>query len=309
MIAVGVGVLLAVATSPVEVVDKAVRRARRSRWRSPPCSRSRARRPSIGTSRSSTERRQAPRRAGRSRRSRHRRAHARRRRLLRRARANGRHRDRQLGERRASGVRAPGRAISLGSSVPRHPRSPSPPPPRPRPPPAYDMLPASRWVRRTRRRRRLGRRRLVSAQRGPRTLAPRCGRPARTIAVGAHEARWRRLTASFELAHRWAPMGLVVDAHGGPTLGWTRRKASTTCRTGPIPPYHSAGPRELEQRGGFRDALRSGSISGASTSRGGTPYMDLPRERRWTKPPSRFGRDCQRRPGPGASPASPVRFS
>ena len=46
------------------------------------------------------------------------------------------------------------------------------------------------------------------------------GDQARTIAVGTHEARWRRLTASFELAHRWAPMGLVVDAHGGPTLGW-----------------------------------------------------------------------------------------
>jgi hypothetical protein len=46
------------------------------------------------------------------------------------------------------------------------------------------------------------------------------GDQSRTIAVGAHEARWRRLTASFELAHRWAPIGLVVDAHGGPTLGW-----------------------------------------------------------------------------------------
>lgn len=46
------------------------------------------------------------------------------------------------------------------------------------------------------------------------------GDQARTIAVGAHEARWRRLTASVELAHRWAPLGLVVDAHGGPTLGW-----------------------------------------------------------------------------------------
>ena len=44
---------------------------------------------------------------------------------------------------------------------------------------------------------------------------------ARTIAVGAHEARWRRWTASLELAHRWArAIGLVLDAHGGPTLGW-----------------------------------------------------------------------------------------
>ena len=46
------------------------------------------------------------------------------------------------------------------------------------------------------------------------------GDQARTIAVGPHEARWRRLTASFELAHRFTPMGLVVDAHGGPMLGW-----------------------------------------------------------------------------------------
>ena len=43
---------------------------------------------------------------------------------------------------------------------------------------------------------------------------------ARTISVGTHQARWRRLTASVELAHRWAPRGIVVDAHAGPTLGW-----------------------------------------------------------------------------------------
>ena len=43
---------------------------------------------------------------------------------------------------------------------------------------------------------------------------------ARTIAVGAHEARWRRWTASLELARRWRPHGFVLDAHGGLMLGW-----------------------------------------------------------------------------------------
>ena len=42
---------------------------------------------------------------------------------------------------------------------------------------------------------------------------------SRTIAVGAHAAHWRRWTASLELAHRWARDGLVLDAHGGVTLG------------------------------------------------------------------------------------------
>ena len=43
---------------------------------------------------------------------------------------------------------------------------------------------------------------------------------ARTIAVGAHEARWRRWTASLELARRWRRDGFVLDAHGGLMLGW-----------------------------------------------------------------------------------------
>ena len=43
---------------------------------------------------------------------------------------------------------------------------------------------------------------------------------ARTIAVGAHEARWRRWTASLELARRWGRDGFVLDAHGGLMLGW-----------------------------------------------------------------------------------------
>jgi hypothetical protein len=43
---------------------------------------------------------------------------------------------------------------------------------------------------------------------------------ARTIAVGAHEARWRRWTASLELARRWSPDGFVLDGHGGLMLGW-----------------------------------------------------------------------------------------
>ena len=45
------------------------------------------------------------------------------------------------------------------------------------------------------------------------------GDMARTIAVGAHEARWRRWTANLELARRWARDGFAVDAHGGLTLG------------------------------------------------------------------------------------------
>lgn len=43
---------------------------------------------------------------------------------------------------------------------------------------------------------------------------------ARTMTVGTHTARWRRWTASLELARRWARDGLTLDAHGGFTLGW-----------------------------------------------------------------------------------------
>src|SRR5205814_2301243 len=43
---------------------------------------------------------------------------------------------------------------------------------------------------------------------------------ARTIDVGAHQARWQRWTASLELARRWVRDGFVLDAHGGPTLEW-----------------------------------------------------------------------------------------
>ena len=46
------------------------------------------------------------------------------------------------------------------------------------------------------------------------------GDAVRTIAVGSHEARWSRWTASLELAWRWASDGFVVDTHGGVTLGW-----------------------------------------------------------------------------------------
>ena len=46
------------------------------------------------------------------------------------------------------------------------------------------------------------------------------GDQARLIAVGAHQARWRRWTASLEIAQRWARGGFTIDAHGGPTLGW-----------------------------------------------------------------------------------------
>ena len=42
----------------------------------------------------------------------------------------------------------------------------------------------------------------------------------RTIAVGAHQARWRRWTASLELARRWARGDFAIDPHAGLTLGW-----------------------------------------------------------------------------------------
>jgi hypothetical protein len=46
------------------------------------------------------------------------------------------------------------------------------------------------------------------------------GDMARTIAVGTHQARWRRWTASLELAHRWMRDSLAIDAHAGATVGW-----------------------------------------------------------------------------------------
>jgi hypothetical protein len=46
------------------------------------------------------------------------------------------------------------------------------------------------------------------------------GETTRPIAVGSYEARWRRWTASLELARRWGRGGLALDAHAGPTLGW-----------------------------------------------------------------------------------------
>ena len=63
---------------------------------------------------------------------------------------------------------------------------------------------------------------------------------ARTIAVGAHEARWRRWTASLELARRWALRGFVVDTHGGLILGllategvdYTQNRADSTVSLG-----------------------------------------------------------------------------
>ena len=46
------------------------------------------------------------------------------------------------------------------------------------------------------------------------------GEAPRSIAVGAHEARWRRWTASLEIARRAAWTGWAVDPHGGLTVGW-----------------------------------------------------------------------------------------
>jgi len=63
---------------------------------------------------------------------------------------------------------------------------------------------------------------------------------ARTIAVGAHEARWRRWTASLELARRWERRGFMLDGHGGLILGWlategidyTQNRADSTVSLG-----------------------------------------------------------------------------
>ena len=136
------------------------------------------------------------------------------------------------------------------------------------------------------------------------------GDQARTIAVGAHEARWRRLTASFELAHRWAPMGLVVDAHGGPTLGWistegvdyVQNRSDSAVSLG-----GTAGIRTawwLSRRAAILDRSPGLLLPGAGLhlwiGRGSGGGRDRRPE---------LGRDRQRRPGPGASPTSPVRFS
>ena len=194
--------LFAVATSPVRVVDdgcpsgEEVELALASMLTT---SGADARQPGRGEAR--TRGRQAARRAGRPRRRRHRRAHARRRRLVRRARADGGHRDRQLGERRSPGVRAPAGRDRARRARPAA-ESPAAPP---RPPPRTTSPPASRSVRPTR------------SPPAPRWAAPGfraawasglwllgAGDLARTIAVGTHEARWRRWTASLELARRWA---------------------------------------------------------------------------------------------------------
>jgi len=42
----------------------------------------------------------------------------------------------------------------------------------------------------------------------------------RTVAVGPHEARWRRWTASLEAARRFTRGALAIDPHAGLTLGW-----------------------------------------------------------------------------------------
>ncbi len=72
---------------------------------------------------------------------------------------------------------------------------------------------------------------------------------ARTIAVGAHEARWRRWTASFELAQRWARDGLVADAHAGLTLGWLATEGVDYTQN------RSASAVSLGGSAGFRSAL------------------------------------------------------
>lgn len=63
----------------------------------------------------------------------------------------------------------------------------------------------------------------------PRGLGPGldllfAGETTRTLDLGEHQARWRRWTSSLQLAWRWGRPGLVVDAHGGLTLGWLTTK-------------------------------------------------------------------------------------
>jgi len=46
------------------------------------------------------------------------------------------------------------------------------------------------------------------------------GELARAMAVGTHQARWRRWTANLEVARRWMRERLTLDSHAGLTAGW-----------------------------------------------------------------------------------------
>ena len=132
---------------------------------------------------------------------------------------------------------------------------------------------------------------------------------ARTIAVGTHEARWRRLTASLELAYRWALHGLIVDTHAGPTLGWistegvdyTQNRSDSAVSLG-----GTAGIRTawwLARRAAISDR-RPGLLLPAAGF-----HIRLCRGRDGRRDGcSQLGRNCQCRPGGGATAALPVRF-
>ena len=112
---------------------------------------------------------------------------------------------------------------------------------------------------------------------------------ARTITVGTHEARWQRWTASLELAWRWAARDrLVIDPHGGVTVGWLSTEGVDYTQNRPLRPSHWGRPRAFVQRGGAGDAPRSGLMCAGPTSRDGTPFTG-PEGPPWTRRPPRAG--------------------
>ena len=250
--------------------------------------------------------RQAACRADRSRRRRDRRARPRRQRVVRRARADGGHRDRQLGERRSSGVRPPAGRDRLGSSAPR----PSKDPRRlPRPPRPTMSPPASRSARPTPSppALRLG----ATGSRAARVPDSRSSARATSrarIAVGTHEARWQRWTASLELAWRWAARDrLVIDPHGGVTVGWLSTEGVDYAQNA------SASAASIGATAGIRTAWwtwRRAALwmmSGAPTSRDGTPFTG-PEGPPWTRRPPRAGAVSPASASRSGGPPFPVRF-
>jgi hypothetical protein len=55
---------------------------------------------------------------------------------------------------------------------------------------------------------------------GPGLWVLGAGDISRTVAVGSHQARWRRWMASLEVTHRWTRGQFAIDPHGGLALGW-----------------------------------------------------------------------------------------
>jgi hypothetical protein len=109
----------------------------------------------------------------------------------------------------------------------------------------------------------------------------------RTIAVGTHEARWQRWTASLELARRWGGDRFVLDAHGGLMLGWlstegvdyTQNRSDSVVSLGVTTGIR--GARWVSRRGAVWLDLRAfyfprqdsiyGSLAGATTDQAAIP--------------------------------------